>query len=111
MNSSCRPCRTGMHASAHSLLHERTDPRLHLGCHLGQGEAGRPHGALVQVRLVAESERRVARLELLRALEEADDLAVQGLGGHPIPEPGARYLGPPAVMVPLRSCRTTDPSP
>src|SRR5207249_1661024 len=28
----------------------------------------------------------VPRLELLRALEEADDLAVPGIRGHPVPE-------------------------
>jgi enamine deaminase RidA (YjgF/YER057c/UK114 family) len=39
--------------------------------------------ALVEVRRVAEAERRVPRLELLRALEEADDLAVLGIRGHP----------------------------
>ncbi len=33
-----------------------------------------------------EAERRVPRLELLRALEEADDLAVPGVRGHPVPE-------------------------
>src|SRR5262249_18445153 len=48
---------------------------------------GRPHGALVEARLVAEPERRIPRLELLRALEEADDLAILGIGGHPIPGP------------------------
>src|SRR5580704_3225768 len=37
------------------------------------------------MRLVAESERRVPRLELLRALEEANDIAILGIGGHPIP--------------------------
>jgi hypothetical protein len=41
--------------------------------------------AFVEVRLVAEAERRVPRLELLRALEEADDIAVLGIRGHPIP--------------------------
>src|SRR5437870_13543613 len=37
--------------------------------------------------LVHEAERRVPRFELLRALEEADDLAVLGIRGHPVPEP------------------------
>ena len=37
-----------------------------------------------------EAERRVPRLELLRALEEADDLAVLGIRGHPVPESSAR---------------------
>src|SRR5262249_7713303 len=32
------------------------------------------------------AERRVPRFELLRALEEADDLAVLGVRGHPVPE-------------------------
>ena len=34
-----------------------------------------------------EAERRVPRFELLRALEEADDLAILGIRGHPVPEP------------------------
>src|SRR4029453_6162071 len=65
--------------SAHRFLHERAD-----GCLLGGGqplqrEGGRPNGAFVEVRVVAEAERRVPRLELRRALEEADDLAVLGV--------------------------------
>src|SRR5207247_4818045 len=48
-------------------------------------EGDRPEGAFVEVRLVAEAEGRVPRVELLRALEEADDLAVRGIRGHPVP--------------------------
>jgi len=48
-------------------------------------------GAFVEVRLVAEAERRVPRVELLRALEEADDIAVLGIRGHPVP--GSRREG------------------
>ena len=70
-------------SSAHRLLHERADPCLVGGGQLRQREGGRPHGAFVEVRLVAEAERRVPRLELLRALEEADDLAVPGIRGIP----------------------------
>ena len=33
-----------------------------------------------------EPERRVPRPEFLHALEEADDPAVPGIGGHPVPE-------------------------
>src|SRR6185503_11859746 len=47
-----------------------------------------PHRPVVEVRLVAEAERRVPRLELVRTSEEADDLVVLGVGGHPVP--GAR---------------------
>src|SRR5438093_4751968 len=72
--------------SAHRFLHKRADPCLLGGSQLLQREGDRPHGAFVEVRLVAEAERRVPRLELLRALEEADDLAVLGIRGHPIPE-------------------------
>src|SRR5512141_1721406 len=71
--------------SAHRLLQERTDPCLFGGRQPLQCEGDRPQGAFVEVRLVAEAERRVPRLELLRALEEADDLAVPGIRGHPVP--------------------------
>src|SRR5918998_2453517 len=67
-------------------LHELADPRLFGGAQLLQREGDRPHGALVEVRRVAEAERRVPRVELLGALEVADDLAVLvGVGGHPVP--------------------------
>src|SRR5919106_936349 len=72
-------------SSAHRFLHERADLFLFGGGQPLQREGGRPHGALVEVRLVAEAERRVPRFELLRALEEADDLAVLGVRGHPVP--------------------------
>src|SRR5881275_1218160 len=73
--------------SAHCSLHERADPCLFGGSQLLQSEDDRPHGAFVEVRRVAEAERRVPRLELLRGLEEADDLAVLGIRGHPVPGP------------------------
>src|SRR3989441_687655 len=78
-------------SSAHRFLHERADPCFGGGGQLLQGERDRPHGAFVEVRLVAEAERRVPRLELVRALEEADDIAVLGVRGHPIP--GSRREG------------------
>src|SRR5262245_49340992 len=66
------------HASADSAnggSHELDDPGLGGRVQLGQGECGRPHGTIVEGRAVVEAERRVAALELLRVLEEADDLA------------------------------------
>src|SRR5438874_7464989 len=72
-------------SSAHRFLHERADPCFGGGGQLLQREGDRPHGAFVEVRLVAEAERRVPRLELVRALEEADDLVVLGVRGHPVP--------------------------
>src|SRR6266511_5823369 len=74
-------------SSAHRFLHERDDPFLLGGGQLLEREGGRPHVAVVEVRRVLEAERRVPRLELLRALEEADNLAVLGVGGHPVPGP------------------------
>src|SRR5438309_10033505 len=74
--------------SAHRFLHERADPCLFGGSQLLQSEDDRPQDALVEVRRVAEAERRVPRLELLRGLEEADDLAVLGIRGHPVPGSG-----------------------
>src|SRR5438874_5195611 len=73
-------------SSAHRFLHERADPCLFGGGQLLQREGDRPHGAFVEVRLVTEAQRRVPGLELLRALEEADDVAVPGICGHPVPE-------------------------
>ena len=86
-----RSSRQDTPSSAHRFLHERADPCLFGGGQLLQREGGRPHGAFVEVRRVAEAERRVPRLELLRALEEADDLAVLGIRGHPVP--GSRREG------------------
>src|SRR5215217_6639795 len=78
-------------SSAHRSLDEGADRFLFGGGQLLQREGGRPHGAFVEVRLVAEAERRVPRLELLRTLEEADDIAVLGIRGHPVP--GSRREG------------------
>src|SRR5437773_4371555 len=72
-------------SSAHRFLYERADPCFGGGGQLLQREGDRPHGAFVEVRLVAEAERRVPRLELVRALEEADDIAVLRVRGHPVP--------------------------
>src|SRR5207237_355940 len=67
--------------SAHRFLHEGADPCLVGGGQLLQREGDWPQAAFVQVRPVAEPERRVPRLELLRGLEETDDLAVLGIRG------------------------------
>ena len=50
-----------------------------------------------------EAERRVPRLELVGGREEADDLAVLGVGGHPVPGLGgeARRIGFDDRMDPL----------
>src|SRR5438105_15153117 len=50
-------------SSARRFLHERAYPCLFGGGQLLQREGGRPHVAFVEVRLVAEAERRVPRLE------------------------------------------------
>src|SRR5881397_1167686 len=71
--------------SAHRFPHERADPCLFGGGQLLQREGDRPQVAFVEVRLVAEAERRIPRVELVRALEVADDLAVLGIRGHPVP--------------------------
>ena len=74
--------------SAHRFLHELADACLFSGSQLLQREGDRPQGTFVEVRAVVEAERRVPRLELVRGLEEADDLAVPGIRGHPVPELG-----------------------
>src|SRR5207249_10151864 len=92
-------------SSAHRFLHERADPRLCGGGQLLQREGDRPQATFVEVRRVAETERRVPALELLRVLEEADDLAVLVIRGHPVPELGregrrARLPPPPCSRPP-----------
>ena len=49
---------------AHRFLHERFDPCLFGGSQVLQCEGGRPHAAFVEIRLVAEAERHVSRVEL-----------------------------------------------
>src|SRR5256714_14367385 len=88
---SSRPSSCSDQSSAHRFLHERDDPCLFGGSQLLKREGDRPQGAFVEVRLVAEAEGRVPRFELLRALEVADDLAVLGIRGHPVP--GSRREG------------------
>src|ERR1700716_3870607 len=73
-------------SSARRFLHERADPCLVLGGQLCQSEGVGPHSPFVEVRLVAEAEGRVPGLELLRGLEEAHDVTVLGIRGHPVPE-------------------------
>src|SRR5690606_25643170 len=71
--------------SRRRLLHERGDALLDFGRELRQRVRRGPHRAVVEVGLVLEPQRGIARLELLRALEEAHDLAVLGVGGHAVP--------------------------
>src|SRR5919204_6308377 len=77
--------------SAHRFLDKRADPLLIGSGQLRQCELGWPHAAFVELGLVAEAERRIPALELVRALEETDDLAILGIRGHPIP--GSRRQG------------------
>src|SRR4029453_2637800 len=91
-----RPCPWGCGlSSAHRLLHEGGDLLLVGGGQLRQRERGRPHGAVVEVRRVLEAERRVPLAVLRRAVEEADDLALLGVRGHPVPalRPQGRRTG------------------
>src|SRR4051794_30371997 len=70
---------------SYRLLHQSADPFLFGGGQLRQCVGDRPHVTFVELRTLVEAERRVPVVELLRALEEADDLAILGIGGHPIP--------------------------
>src|ERR1035437_1645365 len=65
--------------STHRFLHERTDPYLVGGGQLLQRKGDRPHGSIIEVRFVAETERCVSRLELVRTLKEVDDITVLGV--------------------------------
>src|SRR5262245_35544773 len=79
------PRRSTATPSARRLLDERGDLPLVGGGQLRQRVGGRPHRALVEVRGLLEPERRVPRVELPGGLEEADDLPLPGVGGHPVP--------------------------
>src|SRR6266516_5445392 len=81
-----RRSRLGARSLAHRFLHERGDPCLFGSSQSLQRIGGWPHVAFVEVRLVAEAECRVPRLELRRCLEVAYDLVVLGIRGHPVPE-------------------------
>src|SRR6266699_5008485 len=81
-----RRSRLGARSLAHRFLNERGDPCLFGGSQSLQRIGGWPHVAFVEVRLVAEAECRVPRLELRRCLEVAYDLVVLGIRGHPVPE-------------------------
>ena len=56
--------------------------------HLGDREGRRPHAALVEAGGGVETEAAVALVELRGRGEEADHLAVEGPGGHPVPGAG-----------------------
>jgi hypothetical protein len=86
---------------ARALLRHGAVSRLGRRRQLLQREGGRPHGAFVEVRLVQQAERRVPRFELLRALEEADDLSVLGIRGNPVSDcsAGGVPLRPPSLQL------------
>src|SRR2546426_7869444 len=65
----------------HCFLHERGDPCLFGRGQPCQREAGRPHVAFVEVRLVAETERRVPRLELAAAWKKQTTLSSLAYAG------------------------------
>src|SRR4029077_2378388 len=71
--------------SVRRSLHELADLFLDGGSEPLQGEGGWPDVTVVEVCSVLETECRVSRLELLPALEEADNLAVLRIRGHPVP--------------------------
>src|SRR5215471_7945405 len=71
-------------ASARRPLHQLADLCLDLGSELLQGKRGGPDVTVVEVCSLLETQRRVSRLVLLPTLEEADNLAVLGVGGHAV---------------------------
>src|SRR2546421_2253514 len=72
-------------SSARRSLDKLADLFLDGGAEPLQGKGGWPDVTVVEVCSVLETERRVSRLELLPALEEADNLAVLGICRHPVP--------------------------
>ena len=71
--------------SARRSLDKLADPFLDRGGEPLQGKGGWPNIALVKVCVLLKTESGVPRLEFLAALKEADDLAVLGVSGHPVP--------------------------
>ena len=74
-------------------LQQILDELLGVGVEVGEGVGGGPDGAVVEVGLVTEAEGGVADLEFVGALEEADDVAVFGPGGHAVPGAGGEGGG------------------
>src|SRR4029077_15794713 len=72
-------------SSARRFLDKHADLFLDGRGELLQGKGGWPDVTVVEVGRVLEAERRVPRLELLPALEEAHNPAVPGIVGHPVP--------------------------
>src|SRR6202030_632108 len=71
--------------SAHRLFHKRGDLGLFGGSQLAECVLNRPHGAVVDFRLVAEAERLVPDFELPCVLEVTDQIAVLSVCGHSVP--------------------------
>jgi hypothetical protein len=71
-----------------SLFYQLDNSRLVGRSRFGKREMSRPHIAVIEVRLIAETERRVPCLELLGTLEKAYDIAVLGIRTYDQPPPG-----------------------
>ena len=67
------------------------DALLDLGRHGDEGETGRPHRTVIQIRGDIESERAIADLELSRRLEETDVLSVLVIRRHSVPGFGGKF--------------------
>ena len=97
--------------SAHRFLYECADPCLFGGSQLLQREGDRPQGTFVEVRRVTEAERRVLRIELLRGLEEADDLVVLGLVETSLSANQASWMSPIRLPSASRTLAISLPPP
>src|SRR5207249_5326238 len=76
---------SGAPSSARRSLDQLADLFLDVCSEPLKGKRGWPDVSVVEVCSVLETERCVSRLELLPALEKADNLAVLGVRGHPVP--------------------------
>src|SRR5258708_6085687 len=87
---------------ARCSLDKVADLFLDGGAEPPQGKGGWPDVTVVEVCGVLETERRVSRLELLPALEEADNLAVLGVRGHPVPDCSGHHPPTPSWLLTSR---------
>jgi hypothetical protein len=100
-------------SSTYRFLHKAGDFCLYSGDQVRHREGNWLHGALVEVCLVLKAECRISCLEFRCALEEAGNIPIPSIRGHPVSESGREswcvgfdnYMDPPGYhAIRFRHC-------